>query len=844
MSFDDEFDSGIIGSIGSDEPDEIVNARIETPPAPEKKKRQIVQEEIKDGVLNKNLDDILHESMIPYSEHVILERALPRVEDGLKPVQRRILFDMYSELGATPDKGFLKSARIVGDCMGKFHPHGDSSIYDAMVRMAQDYNMRGCLVTGHGNFGSVDGDSAAAMRYTEAKLSPLAMELLRDLEKNTVEWCLNYDDKLKEPVTLPGRFPNLLINGTSGIAVGLATNIPPHNLCETIDGVIAYINNNKITVKEMMKIIKGPDFPTGAYIVGGEELVKAYETGKGKVIMRAKMSIEEDGDKKNIIITEMPYQTNKAALLATIATLKEDKFKGVLSGIADIRDESDRTGMRAVIKTKREANINEILEVLFKNTNLQCTFGINMVVIAEGRPMQLGLLQIIKYYVDYQREVVVRRAKFELENARERMHILQGLIIAIKNIDEVIKIVKKSPSVTEARASLRARFDLSDKQAQAILDMKISRLTNLEVEKLEAEIAELEDLIKKLTKLLGSKTEQFNLVKTELTAVKKQFGDPRRTKIVDSLDDISLSDEPIVDVITEEYVCCSYANTLKRVPVKNYNLGTKELTTSSNVSEINKYINLMLTDKNILIFTDYGNCYKLCVKNIPLGKWKEKGAQLSELVKLDNPNEKVVNIIPLENEEFEGSLVFFTESGMVKISDFLEYNLVKSAFQAIKLKDNDRVVNVLRDQKNTTLMFVASDGMVLNAGKDEVPSQGRVSAGVKGINLNDGETVVYAGLVAPTDSVIIATNKGAIKSVKVAEFDLLARYRKGVKGISLENEKVIFADLVKNQVEIAYNTETELESVKLSSIAKDTRTSKGKPIKKGLNVISYASYNV
>ena len=410
-----------------------------------------------DGMLYKNLDTVLHESMIPYSEHVILDRALPRVEDGLKPVQRRILYSMM-ELGVTPDKPFRKSARIVGDCLGKYHPHGDRSVYDAMVRMAQPFNTNELLVSGHGNFGSVDGDGAAAMRYTEAKLAPLAMELLRDLEKNTVKWCLNFDDTLKEPEILPGRFPNLLVNGSTGIAVGLATNIPPHNLAEVIDGVVAYINSPAISLKDMLKIIKGPDFPTGGVILSHSEIKQAYETGRGKVYIRAKMHIENEGaDKKNIVITEFPYQVNKSTLLQKIANFREEN-KYNFADISEIRDESDREGTRAVIKLKKDADVKAIYESLLKNTELQTTFGINMVAIANGKPKQMGLLDIISYYSEYQREIIFRRSKYDLEQAKEREHILSGLIIAIKNIDAVVKIIKTSQNTTEAKKRLRYAF--------------------------------------------------------------------------------------------------------------------------------------------------------------------------------------------------------------------------------------------------------------------------------------------------------------------------------------------------------------------------------------------------
>ena len=435
------------------------------------------------GIIFKSVSEVLHDSMIPYTEHVVLDRALPRVEDGLKPVQRRILYTML-ELGVSPDKPHRKSARIVGDCLGKYHPHGDSSVYDAMCRMAQDWVERAPLVDGHGNFGSVDGDSPAAMRYTEARLTPLAMEIMRDIEKDTVRWSLNFDDSLKEPDIMPGRFPNLLVNGATGIAVGVATNIPPHNLGEAIDGVVAYINNPNIKIEELMKIIKAPDFPSGGIIISQDDgLEQAYKTGKGKIIIRAKVVIEQNGDKSSLIIKELPYQVNKAQLLQKIAELKETN-KDKLSAITEIADESDRTtGMRGVIKLKKDSNPQKILEFLFKSTNLQISYGINMVAIADGKPKLLNLLDIVSYYAQYQREIIVRRTKFDLNVAKERAHIVEGLLIAIKNIDEVIKIIKKSATATEAKQRLRDRFDLSEKQAQAILDMRLARLVHLEKKK-------------------------------------------------------------------------------------------------------------------------------------------------------------------------------------------------------------------------------------------------------------------------------------------------------------------------------------------------------------------------
>ena len=476
------------------------------------------------------MSEVLHESMIPYTECVVMDRALPRVEDGLKPVQRRILYSML-ELGVTPDKPYRKSARIVGDCLGKYHPHGDSSVYDAMCRMAQDWVLRAPLVDGHGNFGSIDGDSPAAMRYTETRMTPLALELMRDLDKDTVRWSLNFDDTLKEPDMFPGRFPNLLINGATGIAVGVATNIPPHNLGETIDGVVAYIDNPNIKLEAMMKIIKGPDFPSGGEIIDEEGgLKQAYSTGKGKIIIRSKVMIEKSGDRSNIVITELPYQVNKAQLLQKIAELKEQN-KDKLASITEIRDESDRNGMRAVIRLKKEADPKKILEYLFKATNMQISYGINMVAIAGGKPRLLGLLDIISYYAQYQREIIVRRTKYDLNQAKERAHIVEGLLIAIRNIDEVIKIIKKSATTTEAKQRLRDRFSLSDRQAQAILDMRLARLVHLEVGKLEEELAMLKKKIAEYEAILSSKKAQYDVVKKEILEIKKAYSTPRLSKI-------------------------------------------------------------------------------------------------------------------------------------------------------------------------------------------------------------------------------------------------------------------------------------------------------------------------
>ena len=775
--------------------DEIEKDREQRESHKQKRQKQIkfdLSEADGSGIILTSLEDVLHNSMIPYTEHVVLDRALPRVEDGLKPVQRRILYTML-ELGLQPDKPFRKSARIVGDCMGKYHPHGDSSVYDAMVRMAQDYSLREPLVLGHGNFGSIDGDSAAAMRYTEAKLTPLAMELLRDLDKNTVRWMLNFDDTLKEPAMLPGRFPNLLVNGAYGIAVGVATNIPPHNLGEVIDGIVEYIEHPKISLEEMMKIIKGPDFPTGGIVLAGEELKEAYRTGKGKIILRARTHIEEKGEKKSIVITEVPYQTNKAALLQKIAELREAN-KNILSGIIEIRDESDRNGMRAVIRLKKEANEKFILDYLFRQTGLQVTFGINMVAIAEGKPKQMGLMEIISYYVEYQREIIFRRTKFELDQAKERAHILEGLLIAIKNIDEVIKIIKSSVSVAEAKVKLRNKFALSEKQAQAILDMRLARLVNLEVNKLKEELAALKTRIEQLTKIYESKRLQLGVVKAELSEIKRRFKNSRKSELDKKTQIVEVKtrvkSEPVI-IESELVLAVCASGAVKSIPLKNYNLAQKELGVNSNLDHVHVQLLKIKNTSKVLIFTNKGNCFKTAVGNIPESKWKEKGALLKNIYKKIGSDEKAVAIIPLGQNLENKQIVIFTTDGMVKLSKIEEYDIAKSFFQALKLKDGEEVVGVEEFIGGGSVVFVSKFGMVLNFEKTDIPVQGRVSGGVKGMNLDSTDKVIFACQINKTGNLTVLTNKGIAKRVPIAEFGLSARYRKGLRSISLPNKNFL-----------------------------------------------------
>jgi DNA gyrase subunit A len=718
--------------------------------------------------------------------------------------------------------------------MGKYHPHGDSSVYDAMVRMAQDFNMRLTLVNGHGNFGSVDGDPAAAMRYTEARLEPLALELLKDIDKETVPFSLNFDDSLMEPDILPGRFPNLLVNGANGIAVGLATNIPTHNLGEVIDGACAYIDNPKITLKEMMKIIPGPDFSTGGFIVANE-LKQAYETGKGKITLRAKYSVENgDYGKKMIVITELPYQTNKAELLRKIMLLKEDK-KELLSGITDIVDESDRTGMRAVITCRKDADVDSILAYLFKYTDLECTFGINMVAIAGGKPQQLGLLDILRYYVNYQRQIVVRRAKYDLKEAEARCHILEGLIIGVHNIDEVIKIIKTSESTAEARTRLMDRFNLSERQAQAILDIRLARLARLEIKKLEDELKELQIKIEDLKDILASKDRQMDIVKSEMREIKNKYPCPRRTKIVEAVTDINVYRQDIKRASTDWAICITAANNLKFIEKEEFLIkGKKPLPAGAKPDMLFKQVTFAKSDGVVMLFTNLGNCVKLDLNEVDNGDFKSSGIKLSSIYGDAESGEIPVKVFDITNGLPEGDILFFTAQGTVKRTEWAEYSLLKSAYPAIKLKPADKVINVENyvNDELYTMCFVTKNGMTLNAVNDDVPCQGRIAAGVRGMMLSDGDEVLFATQMNGEGEIIIVTQSGLFKRVISSLIDPIARGRKGLMIVDNKSQ-VLFADYVTIPYALGIiNEDKTIAELQTEDIAIDSRVSKGKPIKR------------
>ena len=792
-----------------------------------------IKKEVESVIHDIDISEVLHNSMMPYSEYVILDRALPRVEDGLKPVQRRILYAML-ELGTTPDKPYRKSARVVGDCLGKYHPHGDSSVYGAMVRMAQTFNMSSTLIDGQGNFGSIDGDPAAAMRYTEVRLQPLAMEMLRDIDKDTVDWSLNFDDTLKEPDTLPGRFPNLLVNGASGIAVGLATNIPPHNICEVIDGVCAYIDNPKITLDEMMTHIKAPDFPTGAELIVGDDLKKAYETGKGKVGIRAKAYIEKDGDKYSIVITELPYQVNKANLLREIDKMREGNRKEIFGNIADIIDESDRKiGMRAVIKIKKEGNPRKILEALYKYTDLEQNFNINMVAIADGKPQQLGLLDLVKYYVNYQKQIIYRRSQYELALAKEREHILQGIIIAIENIDEVIKIIKSSASTTDCKAKLRARFDISEKQAQAILDIRLARLTKLEVNNLRLEIAELQEKIAYLTEVVKSNKKQLSIVKDEIREIRKKYRVDRRSQIFINGVEQKIEIEDINEVEEKKgYALLSKANNIKFLTEKAYKSANK-IVNGASLNDIMLRCVACDNQKPIYLFTNKGNFAIVSIDSLGNDRWTGKGSKPSNIVSEFMSDEKVIAIFT-EEELSQNKLLFMTKNGMVKLSNGSEYIISKKVSNALVLKDNDEVLKIELKNDEKSIIMVTRDGIVLNM-ESNVPCQGRKSSGVIGISLRENDEVVYSEQIDDEGEIIIITDKGYGKRVIAGFIKLLPRNRKGVKIQDFNGKngsKVVFGAHVKYPFDIALIGENdEVAGVNSEELNIENMTSRGKQIK-------------
>ena len=795
------------------------------------------------NVLDVVLEDVLHNSMMPYSESVILDRAIPRVEDGLKPVQRRVLYSMH-EMNLTPDKPHKKCARIVGDCLGKYHPHGDSSVYGALVRLAQPFAMRMPLVDGHGNFGSVDGDSAAAMRYTEARMSALALELLRDLDKDTVQWTANFDDSLEEPTTLPGRFPNLLVNGASGIAVGLATDIPTHNMGECIDAVIAYINNPKITTKELLNVFHGPDFPTGGLLIITDSLENIYETGLGKCKVRARLHVEnDDNGKKNIVITEIPYGVSKSALLAKIGDMKAANADALLANVYDIVDESDKAGMRAVIKCKKDADVNRIVEMLYRKTNLERTVPINMMAIANGKPEQLSLRAYLGYYSEYQRQVIYKRTAYDLKAAKARAEIVEGLLIAIRNIDEVIKIIKESESTQKAKETLRLRFELNDVQAQAILDMRLKNLARLEVGKLEEELAALKKRIAELESIIASKTKQFEIVKRELLEVKKAQNSPRMTVIVDgdTQMDYSAPSEAEAVQYRDGILTVNSDGMMRFMSQKTFVTARKDIEGMTTDTLPMQYASV--NNKGTLyVVTDMGNLARLDVTDLPEKRFTEKPFKLLSVNQDAATNERVVKVLFFEGAP-AGELMLFTRGGIVKRVDLSEFNSVSKAyFKAINLVDGDSVISAEVVDESGSIMEITRLGQVLRYELAEVPVQGRTAGGVKGVKLNDGDSVVYAGQNDDEGEVIVITDNGHAKRVILATIDITSRYNKGVKIVELDKASVKYAGLVKMPYDLAVSEGGSTHLINTEDIRIDGRTTKGKQIYKNTRIDVVAAF--
>ena len=766
-----------------------------------------MDDKIFDKIHEVDLKETMETSYIDYAMSVIASRALPDVRDGLKPVQRRVLYSMV-ELNNGPDKPHRKCARIVGDTMGKFHPHGDSSIYGALVNMAQEWNTRYPLVDGHGNFGSEDGDGAAAMRYTEARLSKISMEMVADINKDTVEFTPNFDETEKEPSVLPSRYPNLLVNGTSGIAVGMATNIPPHNLTETINAIVKIIDNKveenrDTTIEEIMEIIKGPDFPTGATILGRKDVEQAYRTGRGKIKTRAVSEIETmDNGKSRIIVTELPYMVNKAKLVEKIASLVKEKK---VDGITDLRDESDQEGTRVVIEVRRDANANVILNQLYKHTQLQDSFGVIMLALVDGEPKVLNLLQMLDEYLKHQKDVVTRRTKFELNKAEERAHIIKGLLIALDNIDEVIKIIRGSRTTADAKKNLIERFGLSDAQSQAIVDMRLRQLTGLAREDLEAEYADLMAKIDYLKSILADENKLLTVIKEEIEVIRDKFGDERRTKIGINVGD--LSDE---DLIPEEDTVVAMTNLgyIKRMTVDNFksqNRGGKGIKGMQTIDkDFMKDMFMVSTHDYILFLTNTGRIYKLKCYEIPEAGRTARGMAIVNLLQLQ-PGEKISAMVQMKEFEEDKYLIMATKKGTIKKTPIMAYtNIRKSGIQAITLREDDELIDVTISDNNDNIMLITKKGQGIKFRETDVRETGRSAMGVRGIELNQDDEVISMQLESQGECVLIVSANGMGKRTPFTDFKLQNRGGKGVKcyKISDKTGEIVGAKAVNDGNEI------------------------------------------
>ncbi|MBQ8205947.1 MAG: DNA gyrase subunit A [Bacilli bacterium] len=756
-----------------------------------------MHEEERDKKVTVNIVQEMKTSFLDYSMSVIVARAIPDVRDGLKPVHRRVLYTLYEE-GMTPDKKYQKSANAVGAVMGHYHPHGDSAIYDTMVRMAQDFTYRHCLVDGHGNFGSIDGFGAAASRYTEARLAKISMELLRDLNKDTVDFAPNYDGQRKEPTILPSRFPNILVNGNMGIAVGMATNIPPHNLGEVIDGCVAYIDNPDMETSELMQYIKGPDFPTYGIILGNSGIKKAYETGRGSITIRGRAEIVEKGNKTRIIITELPYQVNKKALITRIGELVRDK---VIDGISNLSDESALEGIKIVIDVKKEANANVVLNNLYKHSQLQTTYGINFLMLVDGSPRTLGLKTILEKYIEHQKHVIYRRCQFDLKKYKARLHILEGLKIALDYIDAVIKIIRESETDEIAQKGLMDRFNLSEVQAQAILEMRLKRLTGLEKSKIEEEIAELLNLVKELEEILASEQKIYDIIKKEMLEIKEKYADDRRTDIdmtaIDFIEDESLI--PVENVV----LTLTNKGYIKRLPVDTYKIqnrggvGVKGMAT--NEEDFVENIVNVSTHDYILFFTSKGRVFRIKGYEIPEFSRQSKGLPIINLLNLDK-NEKITSLLKIEKEEQSKYLVFATKSGLIKRTNISEFDSIRNnGKKAITLKDDDELISVKKTDGSTEILMCSSNGRMVRFNEENIRVMGRSASGVKGINL-DGSLLINMDIVTENQEVLVITKNGYGKKTPIEDYRITNRGGKGVRTLNIteKNGDIVSFEVLNN----------------------------------------------
>lgn len=790
----------------------------------------------------------MKKSYIDYSMSVIAGRALPDVRDGLKPVHRRILYSM-SELNLTPDKPYRKSARIVGDVLGKYHPHGDAAVYYAMVRMAQDFSTRALLVDGHGNFGSVDGDSPAAMRYTEAKMSKLSLELLRDIEKETVDFKPNFDESLKEPSVLPARYPNLLVNGSNGIAVGMATSIPPHNLAEVIDATVYLIDNPECSVDDLIKFVQGPDFPTAAIIMGKESIAEAYRTGRGKVKVRSRAFIEElPKGKQQIIVTEIPYQVNKAKLVERIAELVKEKR---IEGISDLRDESNRNGMRIVIELKRDANANIVLNNLYKHSQMEDTFSIIMLALVDGQPRVLNLKQILYHYIKHQEDVVTRRTKFELNKAEARAHILEGLKIALDNIDAVISLIRASKTGQEAKIGLIEKFKLTEIQAQAILDMRLQRLTGLERDKIEAEYEDLIKKINRLKEILADERLLLNVIKNEITIIKENYSDERRTEIRHAEGEIDMR-----DLISDEEIAITLTHFgyIKRLPSDTYKSqkrggrGISALTTRE--EDFVRHLVTTTTHSRLLFFTNKGRVFKLNAYEIPEGKRQAKGTAIVNLLQL-SADEKIATLIPIDGNDENEYLLLATKKGIVKKTKREEFkNINKSGLIAIGLRDDDELIGVELTDGKQEVLLVTKEGMSIRFDENDIRYMGRTAMGVKGITLSKEDFVVSMNLCSKGTDVLVVSKNGFGKRTNIEEYRSQIRAGKGIKtyNISEKTGTIVGADMVNEDDEIMIiNSDGVLIRIRVNEISLFGRVTSGVKLMKTndeVNVVSIAKINI